>query len=214
MGRPARVVGLILISSLVEFRFFALALGSGLLHSHVSWRLRDLLLDKRDDLLAEVLAIDLSFDLHDEGFSLLDGYLLSIGELGGNLRHQLKGVDSVELSRVVNLLVLELRAYLIKSALELVLLRARERQQAARVDTHSLDRESLSWEVGALNQKHLTNVVGHTSEELNGDLEFLASQDLTLHGRALNEARSRNGAQINRELKGHLANILNEEVAG
>lgn len=71
----------------------------------------DLLVDKRDDLLTESLAITLSFDLHREELPLLDANLLPINKLGRDLRHQLECIDTVEHRLVVDLLFFESAAH-------------------------------------------------------------------------------------------------------
>lgn len=139
-----------------------------------------MLVDHLNNLLAKSLSIALSFDLHHE--NLLDLDFVSVDEPGRNRRHVFDGLLSIEEGCVVDLLVFELSANRVKALLVLGVVAARERQQATGVDTDRTHGETLSWEVTALDQEHLVDVVWDPGEEPDRDLELLTCQDLTLVG--------------------------------
>jgi hypothetical protein len=66
--------------------------------------------------------------------------------------------------------------------------------------------------VSTLDQEHLVNVVRDAREELDRDLESLASDDFALDWSALNNAWSRDRRQVDIEFERHFANVLDVEV--
>jgi len=67
--------------------------------------------------------------------------------------------------------------------------------------------------VTAFNQERLVDVVGDAWEELDTDLEALICEHFAGHVAALDDALAREGAQVDVELEGHLADVLNKEVS-
>jgi hypothetical protein len=98
--------------------------------------------------------------------------------------------------------------------LELILVDAGERQQAARVDTHSLDGEALSGEMSTLDEEAFADVVGDSGEEFDGDFELLTGDDFTAHLAAFEDSGAGDGSKVDVELEGNLTDILDEEVLG
>lgn len=124
-----------------------------------------------NDLLTEDLAIDFCGDVEQHG--IVDSDLLSVNHFGRNWLQHLLCFISMEECCVLDLTLLELRLDPLRPLHEVCLVHSRERQDAARVDAHTLDGELLGWEVTALNQEGFVDVVGDAGEELNLDLELL-----------------------------------------
>mmetsp|Transcript_39618 Transcript_39618/g.60631 ORF Transcript_39618/g.60631 Transcript_39618/m.60631 type:complete len:241 (+) Transcript_39618:9722-10444(+) len=170
------------------------------------------LLKLANDQGAEQVTIGFCFKLHHA--RVLDDGLFAVSHLREQRRHQADGVVSVEGSGVSAFSTLQSVLSLIDSGSVVFVALAREGEEAAGVNTDGLDLEALCGEVATLHKQHFVDVVGHSREELDDDLETLACDNLTSHVAALDDARPRHGRKVDVELEGHLSNVLDVELLG
>lgn len=136
-----------------------------------------------NDLVAEDLAI--YFGGHVELEWILNCNLVLVNHLRRDRLQHLLSFDTVEQSLILDIAALKDRLDTIHALSEVLLVRAREREQAAWVDTDSLDCKLLGREVTALNKECLIDIVRDSWVELDLNLEALLSQYLASHVAAL-----------------------------
>lgn len=164
-----------------------------------------------NNLLTEDLSVNLSRDIEKEG--ILNGNLLLVNHLRWNrLQHPLS-LDSLEEGRILDLFVLKQGLDAVAPFTEVNLVGSWERKETSWIDSDAFDGELFGWEVTALHEERLIDVVGDAREELDLDFESFLSQNLARHVAALDYSRSRQRAQVYVEFEGHFADVLNEEVS-
>jgi hypothetical protein len=121
-------------------------------------------------------------------------------------------LSRLENSGISNLSFLQVFLCLLISADELVIVRAREGQKTARIDTHCFHTEPHLREMSAFNEEELTNCVWNSWEEFHNHSEFVTCSNFTNHRTAFYKARTTYCSQVNVELEWHLANIFDKEL--
>lgn len=120
----------------------------------------------------------------------------------------------MEEGRVFDVSALKVGLDLIHPICEVLLVGTREGEDTTRVDTDTFDGELFSREVTTLDEESLVDVVWDARVELDLDLEPLIGEDLTTHVAAVDNAMSRQCAQVDVELERYLADVLDKEVTG
>lgn len=120
----------------------------------------------------------------------------------------------MEEGRVFDVSALKVGLHLIHPVCEVLLVGTREGEDTTRVDTDTFDGELFSREVTTLDEESLVDIVRDARVELDLDLEPLIGEDLTTHVAAVDNAMSRQCAQVDVELERYLADVLDKEVTG
>ena len=120
---------------------------------------------------------------------------------------------AVEESSVLDFSLFQHRFDSLASFIKFELVDSWERKDTSRVNTNSFNSKLLGWKVTALYEERLVNVVGDSWVELDRYFETFISKNFASHVTAFNDALARESAQVNVELKRHLADVFNEEVS-